>query len=245
MKGVILAGGLGKRLSPMTRITNKHLLPINKKPMIYYPLQMLVDAGIDEIIVVTGGNSSGDFLRLIGDGSEFGLKHIHYTYQSEEGGIAQALGLAKPFVEEEEKIVVVLGDNLLQKGITEGIDVFKALPADEAMVFLAEVKHPWEYGVAEVRDGKIRRIVEKPAEPASNLAVIGVYMYPPGVFDFIEILEPSARGEIEITDLNNMYLERGKLNYRMIEGWWLDAGENPEALRAANLMVAREEGADI
>ena len=244
MKGVILAGGLGTRLNPMTKITNKHLLPIYKKPMIYYPIQMLADAGIDEIIIVTGGDSAGDFLRLIGNGSEFGLKYVHYTYQQGEGGIAEALGLAEPFID-GEKVVVVLGDNLFEHGIAEGVKDFAGLPNDEAMVFLTEVDHPWEYGIAEVKDDKIRKIIEKPTDPPSNLAVVGVYMYPADVFEFIKTLTPSSRGELEITDVNNMYLERGKLNHRTLEGWWMDAGENPEALLKANVLIGRLEGADI
>ena len=245
MKGVVLAGGLGTRLHPMTKITNKHLLPIYKKPMIYYPIEMLVEAGIEDIIIVTGGDSAGDFLRLIGNGSEFGLKHIHYTYQQGEGGIAEALSLAKPFIDEDEKIVVVLGDNILEKGIADGVNQYAAMGRDEAMVFLKEVDHPWEYGIADIKDGHISRIIEKPKDPPSNLAVIGVYMYPADVFDFISTLEPSARGELEITDVNNMYLERGKLSHQVLDGWWLDAGENPEALLQANLKVAQTLGVEI
>lgn len=244
MKGVVLAGGLGTRLAPMTKITNKHLLPIYKKPMIYYPIQMLVEAGIDDIIIVTGGNSAGDFLRLIGNGKQFGARHIHYTYQEGEGGIAEALGLAEPFME-NEKMIVVLGDNILQKGIAHGVETYRSLPDDHAMVFLSEVEHPWEYGIADVQDGRITRIIEKPKEPPTNLAVIGVYMYPPDVFDSIRTLTPSARNELEITDVNNIYLQRGKLKHEVLDGWWLDAGENAEALLRANLIVAREEGVDI
>jgi glucose-1-phosphate thymidylyltransferase len=229
----------------MTRITNKHLLPVYKQPMIYYPIQMLVDAGIHDIIIVTGGNSAGDFLRLIGNGEEFGLSHIHYTYQKGEGGIAEALGLAEPYIEANEKMVVVLGDNILQKGIAEGVEAFAARPDDEAMVFLTEVEHPWEYGVADLQDDRIVNIIEKPKDPPTNLAVIGVYMYPSNVFDYIKTLEPSARNELEITDVNNIYLKRGKLNHAVLDGWWMDAGENPEALLLANLMVAREQGVDI
>jgi glucose-1-phosphate thymidylyltransferase len=245
MKGVVLAGGLGTRLHPMTKITNKHLLPVYKKPMIFYPIEMLVEAGIEDIIIVTGGNSAGDFLRLIGNGSEFGLNHIHYTYQQGEGGIAEALGLAAPFVDLDDKVVVVLGDNILEKGIAESVKTYAARPADEAMVFLTEVDHPWEYGIADIQDGAITRIIEKPKDPPSNLAVIGVYMYPAGVFEFIKTLEPSARGELEITDVNNMYLDRGKLQYQILDGWWLDAGENPEELLRANIKVARSLGADV
>jgi glucose-1-phosphate thymidylyltransferase len=243
MKGIVLAGGLGTRLHPLTKITNKHLLPIYKKPMIFYPIEMLVAAGIENIIVVTGGNSAGDFLRLLGNGREFGLRQIHYTYQEGEGGIAEALGLAEPFVE-GEKVVVVLGDNILEKGIASGVERFRALDGG-AMVFLKEVSHPWEYGIAEIEGGRIKRIVEKPKEPPTNLAVIGVYMYPPDVFDSIRTLKPSARGELEITDVNNIYIERGQLRYEILDGWWMDAGENAEALLEANLTVARSQGVRI
>ena len=243
MKGVVLAGGLGARLNPLTKITNKHLLPIYKKPMIFYPLEMLAAAGITDVILVTGGNSAGDFLRLIGNGKEFGLQHLHYTYQEGEGGIAQALGLAAPFVE-GEKIVVILGDNLLEKGIKDGVDAFEKQEKG-ARVYLTEVEHPWEYGIAELDGNCIKRIVEKPKEPVSNLAVAGIYFYPPDVFEMIQGLSPSARGELEITDVNNLYIDRGEMEYQVIDGWWMDAGENPEALLQANITVARQEGVDI
>jgi glucose-1-phosphate thymidylyltransferase len=243
MKGVILAGGLGTRLNPLTKITNKHLLPIYKKPMIYYPIEMLVDAGIDDILIVTGGNSAGDFLRLIGNGKQFGLKHVNYTYQEGEGGIADALSLAEAFVE-NEKFVVVLGDNILEKGIKTGVDAF-AEQADGARIFLKEVEHPWEYGIATVQEGHITQVIEKPEQSDSNLAVIGVYMYPPDVFDFVKSLTPSARGELEITDVNNRYIKQGKMQYDIIDGWWMDAGENAEALLQANITVARMEGVNI
>jgi glucose-1-phosphate thymidylyltransferase len=243
MKGVVLAGGLGTRLHPITKITNKHLLPIYKKPMIYYAIEMLVDAGIEEILLVTGGNSAGDFLRLIGNGRAFGLKHINYTYQEGEGGIAEALGLAEDFVE-GEKMVVVLGDNILEKGIAEGVRAFEEQP-EGARIFLTKVEHPWEYGIATIEDGRIVRVEEKPEKPQSNLAVIGVYMYPPDVFDYIRQLSPSERGELEITDVNNRYIGKGQMTYQILDGWWMDAGENPESLLQANLMVARKEGVDL
>jgi len=243
MKGVVLAGGLGTRLFPLTKITNKHLLPIYKKPMIYYPLTMLVEAGITDIMLVTGGNSAGDFLRLIGNGKDFGLSRIHYTYQEGEGGIADALGLAEEFAE-GQKIVVVLGDNILEKGIQEGVQAFARQPQG-ARIFLKEVAHPWEYGVVELRDNRVVRIIEKPKQPPTNLAVIGVYMYPPDVFEIVKSLEPSARGELEITDVNNAYIQRGQLEHQVIDGWWMDAGENHEALLQANLAVARSEGASL
>jgi glucose-1-phosphate thymidylyltransferase len=243
MKGVILAGGLGTRLRPLTSITNKHLLPVYNKPMIYYPIEMLVEAGIKEILVVTGGNNAGDFLRLIGNGEDFGLSRMHYAYQKGEGGIAEALGVAREFVG-KDRVVVVLGDNILQNGIRKGVEAFSK-QARGSRIFLKSVDHPWEYGIAEIEGDRIKRIIEKPADPPSNLAVIGVYMYPPDVFNIVETLEPSARGELEITDVNNAYVERGEMEYEIVEGWWLDAGENHEALLRANLMIAREQGIEI
>jgi glucose-1-phosphate thymidylyltransferase len=243
MKGVVLAGGLGTRLSPLTKITNKHLLPVYDRPMIYYPIQMLVDAGISEIMIVTGGNSAGDFLRLIGNGNEFGLPHMHYTYQEGEGGIAEALGLAADFVD-NDKVVVVLGDNILEKGIRAGVEAF-ARQESGARIYLKQVDHPWEYGIASIEGDRVVRIIEKPKDPPSDLAVIGVYMYPPDVFEIVETLEPSARGELEITDVNNAYIERGEMAYDLLDGWWLDAGENHEALLKANVVIARERGIEI
>lgn len=243
MKGVVLAGGLGTRLSPLTKITNKHLLPVYKKPMIYYPIEMLVEAGIRDIMLVTGGNSAGDFLRLMGNGSEFGLSGINYTYQEGEGGIAEALNLTKDFVE-DDKVVVVLGDNILEKSIRKGVEAFEK-QEEGARIFLTEVEHPWEYGIAELDGERITNIIEKPKEPPSNLAVIGVYMFPASVFDIINNLEPSARGELEITDVNNAYVERGQMEYEVLDGWWLDAGENAESLLQANVTIARRDGVEI
>lgn len=241
MKGIVLAGGLGSRLYPLTKITNKHLLPIYKKPMIYYPIQMLVDAGVRDIMIVTGGRNAGDFLRLIGNGREFGVSGIHYTYQEGEGGIAEALGLTEEFAE-GDKVVVVLGDNLLQKGIRKGVEAFRKQKKG-GRIFLKEVDHPWEYGIADIKGRKIKKIIEKPKKPPTNLAVIGVYMYPPDVFDIVKHLKPSARGELEITDVNNAYIRRGEMEYEIVDGWWMDAGENHEALLRANVVVGREEGA--
>lgn len=241
MKGIVLAGGLGSRLYPLTKITNKHLLPIYKKPMIYYPIQMLVDAGVRDIMIVTGGRNAGDFLRLIGNGREFGVSGIHYTYQEGEGGIAEALGLTEEFAE-GDKVVVVLGDNLLQKGIRKGVEAFRRQKKG-GRIFLKEVDHPWEYGIADVKGKKIKKIIEKPKKPPTNLAVIGVYMYPPDVFDIVKHLKPSARGELEITDVNNAYIRRGEMEYEIVDGWWMDAGENHESLLRANMVVGREEGA--
>ncbi len=243
MKGIVLAGGLGTRLYPLTKITNKHLLPIYKKPMIYYPIEMLVEAGIREIMVVTGGRNAGDFLRLIGNGRDFGLSGIHYTYQEGEGGIAEALGLAEEFAE-GQKVVVVLGDNLLEKGISRGVANFRRQKKG-ARLFLKEVDHPWEYGIAEISGRRIKRIIEKPKRPPTNLAVIGVYMYPGDVFKIVKTLKPSKRGELEITDVNNAYIRRGGLEYEVVDGWWMDAGENTEALLQANITVARAAGVKI
>ena len=243
MKGVVLAGGLGTRLHPLTKITNKHLLPIYKKPMIFYPIEMLAQAGIQDVLIVTGGNNAGDFLRLIGNGKQFGLRHLEYTYQEGEGGIADALSLAADFVD-GDKFTVVLGDNILEKGIREGVEAFKKQP-EGARIFLKEVEHPWEYGIATVEGKRITNIIEKPKNSASNLAVIGVYMYPADVFDFIKGLTPSARGELEITDVNNRYIAQGVMQYDIVDGWWMDAGENAEALLMANLTVARMEGVKI
>ncbi|MFH0952902.1 MAG: sugar phosphate nucleotidyltransferase [Verrucomicrobiota bacterium] len=243
MKGIVLAGGLGTRLAPLTKITNKHLLPIYKKPMIYYPIEMLVAAGIRDIMIVTGGRNAGDFLRLIGNGREFGLSRVHYTYQEGEGGIAEALGLAEEFAE-NDKVVVVLGDNILEWGIRRGVAAFKKQKKG-ARIFLKEVDHPREYGIAAVEGRRIRRIIEKPKRPPTNLAVIGVYMYPPDVFHIVKHLKPSARGELEITDVNNAYIRRGQMEFEIVEGWWMDAGENHEALLQANITIARAQGVNV
>lgn len=243
MKGVVLAGGLGQRLQPLTRITNKHLLPVYDKPLIYYPIQMLVDAGITDIMLVTGGNYAGDFLRLIGNGEDFGLSRINYAYQKGNGGIAEALGLTRAFVG-DDKLVVVLGDNILENGIATGVEAFSQ-QEEGSRIFLKAVDHPWEYGIAEVDGSRVKGIVEKPQNPTSDLAVIGVYMFPPEVFDIVNGLTPSARGELEITDVNNAYIERGQMEFEMVDGWWLDAGENYEALLQANITVARQAGIEI
>jgi len=236
-RGVILAGGLGKRLDPLTRITNKHLLPVYDRPMIYYPIQTLVDAGIRDILIVTGGNNAGDFLRLLGNGSEFGLNHINYTYQRGEGGIAEALGLAKHFAQ-GEKIVVILGDNLIEKSIKRHVDEFIGQP-EGARILLKKVPDPQRFGVAEIKGGKIVSIKEKPRKPKSDLAVTGVYMYDPKVFDIIRPLKPSKRGELEITDVNNEYIRLGEMTFDVLDGWWTDCGTF-ESLFRANKLV--EEG---
>lgn len=235
MKGIILAGGLGTRLYPLTRITNKHLLPVYDKPMIFYPIEMMVKAGIKDIMIVTGGNNSGDFLRLLGNGKDFGLKHIHYGYQEGEGGIADALKLCEDFVG-KDKMVVALGDNIIEKNIIEPVKKFKKQKRG-ARILLKEVLNPQEYGVVEIKNGKIKSIIEKPQKPKSNYVVIGIYFYSNDVFDIIKKLKPSKRGELEITDVNNIYLKREQLEYSFLEGWWYDCGESKDALLNANNYV--------
>ena len=236
MKGVILAGGLGTRMLPLTKITNKHLLPVYDRPMIYFPIQTLVDAGINEIVVVTGGHYAGDFLNLLGNGKAFGLKRINYAYQEGEGGIADALRLAREFTG-DDSICVILGDNILENSIKAHADAFKA-QGKGAKILLKEVHDPQRFGVAEVdKSGKVLSIIEKPKEPKSNLAVIGVYMYDAHVYEIISTLKPSARGELEITDVNNAYLREGTLTSSTIEGWWTDAGTFPSLYRASRLVA--------
>jgi len=235
MKGVILAGGLGTRLYPLTKITNKHLLPVHDRPMIYYPLQTLINAGVRDILIVTGGNNAGDFLRLLGNGKEFGLKHINYTYQEGEGGIAAALSLAEYFAD-GEKICVVLGDNIIENNFAHAAKAFEE-QARGAKILLKEVTDPHRFGVPEIAEGKIVSIVEKPKTPKSKYAVIGIYMYDAAVFEIIKTLEPSDRGELEITDVNNEYIRRGNLTYEILKGWWTDAGTFDSLLRASNLVA--------
>jgi len=235
MKGVILAGGLGSRMMPCTKVTNKHLLPIYNKPMIYYPLQTLVKAGLHEIMIVTGGNNAGDFLRLLGNGSDFGLKDISYTYQEGEGGIAEALKLAENFVD-KEKVVVILGDNIVKDDISGAVADFEKQPMG-AKIFLKKVHDPQRFGVAEIDEGKIVSIEEKPNKPKSNYAVIGIYMYDNKVFDIAKKIKPSDRGELEITDVNNEYIKRGLITYSIINGWWTDAGTFESLYRASKLVA--------
>jgi glucose-1-phosphate thymidylyltransferase len=235
VKGVVLAGGLGTRLYPLTRITNKHLLPVFDKPMIFYPIQALVNAGIRDILIVTGGQDAGDFLRLLGNGKDFGLKHINYTYQEGEGGIADALRLAEHFAG-GQKICVVLGDNLIENNILAARERFENQERG-AHVILKEVPDPERFGVPVFDGNRIIGIEEKPKEPKSRYAVIGIYMYDGRVFDRIRKLKPSARGEFEITDVNNQYLEEGTLTYSILEGWWTDAGTFESLLRANNLVA--------
>jgi glucose-1-phosphate thymidylyltransferase len=235
MKGVILAGGLGTRLYPLTKITNKHLLPVFDKPMIYYPLQALVNSGIRDILIVTGGNHAGDFLKLLGNGKEFGLQHVNYTYQEGEGGIAAALALAEYF-SEGEKICVILGDNIIEKNIAHAVRAFEKQERG-AKILLKEVPDAHRFGVPELQDGRIVRIEEKPKRPPSSYAVIGIYMYDPEVFRIIKTLKPSDRGEMEITDVNNEYLRLGSLTYDILDGWWTDAGTFESLLRASRLVA--------
>jgi glucose-1-phosphate thymidylyltransferase len=235
MKGIILAGGLGSRLAPLTRITNKHLLPVYNKPMIYYPIETLINAGITDIMIVTGGNHAGDFLRLMGNGKDFGLKHLNYTYQEGEGGIADALSLAEYFAD-GEPVCVVLGDNIIERNIIKAVQDFKEQKKG-AKIMLKEVPDPERFGVAEIMDGRLTNIVEKPKNPRSNLAVIGIYLYDAGVFDIVKTLKPSDRGELEITDVNNAYVREGTMTCEMLDGWWTDAGTFESLLRASVLVA--------
>ena len=240
MKGVVLAGGLGSRLFPLTKITNKHLLPVYSQPMIYYPIQTLVNAGIDDVMIVTGGNSAGDFLKLLENGEEFGLKRLSYAYQRGEGGIAAALALVEDFAD-DEPICVVLGDNIIESNIRQAADDFKA-QGGGAKILLKQVHDPQRFGVPELDGEKVLQIEEKPFNPKSDLAVIGIYFYDAKVFEIIKTLKPSGRGELEITDVNNYYINEGKMKWAQLEGWWTDAGTF-ESLLHASLLVA-ETGAN-
>jgi glucose-1-phosphate thymidylyltransferase len=235
MKGVILAGGKGTRLYPLTKITNKHLLPVYDQPMIYYPIQTLVDAGIRDILIVTGGNYAGDFLQLLGNGRQFGLTSLNYTYQEGEGGIADALSLAEHFAD-NGKICVILGDNIIEKSIRDAVEDFRHQEKG-AKILLKEVPDPERFGVAEIHKGHVVRIEEKPKAPKTNYAVTGIYMYDATVFDKIRTLEPSARGELEITDVNNAYIREAALSFAFLDGWWTDAGTFDSLLRAGNLVA--------
>jgi glucose-1-phosphate thymidylyltransferase len=237
MKGVILAGGLGTRLHPLTKVTNKHLLPVYDKPMIFYPIETLVRAGVKDILLVTGGNSAGDFLRLLGNGKAFGLKHINYTYQEGEGGIAHALSLAEHFAA-GEKLVVILGDNILEDDIRPFLDHF-AKQKKGARILLKKVPDPERFGVPELKGERIVGITEKPKTPKSSYAVVGCYLYDPQVFDFIRNLKPSRRGELEITDVNNFYIRQGTMAYDVLKGFWTDAGTFESLFRASCLIEGR------
>jgi len=242
MKGVILAGGLGTRLYPLTKITNKHLLPVFDKPMIYYPLATLMDAGIKDILVVTGGNHAGEFLRLLGNGKELNLKEIHYTYQTGEKGIADALRLAEDFAD-GDKIVVILGDNLFGESIKPYVKKFSKQRAG-AKILIKKVSNPQRFGVADFKNGKVISIEEKPKRPKSSYAVTGLYMYDSRVFDYIRKLKISGRGEYEITDINNMYLKEKNLTCDILKGYWTDCGTY-EALLRANILIARKQGVNL
>jgi glucose-1-phosphate thymidylyltransferase len=235
MKGVILAGGLGKRLDPLTRVTNKHLLPVFDRPMIFYPIQALINAGIRDILLVTGGAYAGDFLKLLGNGKAFGLKHLNYTYQEGEGGIAHALALAEHFAD-HGKICVILGDNIIERNIRTAVANFVAQPSGSKII-LKRVSDPQRFGVPVLRNGRILRIDEKPKRPHSSYAVTGIYMYDAQVFDIIRALKPSRRGELEITDVNNAYLRRDQLTFEILRGWWTDAGTFESLHRASNLVA--------
>lgn len=236
MKGVILAGGLGSRLRPLTKVTNKHLLPIYRKPMIYYPIEALAAAGIQDILVVTGGNSAGDFLKLLGNGSEFDLPAINYTYQEGEGGIADALRLARYFAG-DDSICVILGDNIFERSVAPAVKAYEDRGGTGAQIFLKKVEDPQRFGVAVFDGDQIVGIEEKPDDPQSNFAVTGIYIFDQQVFEIIETLRPSDRGELEITDVNNAYIERKEMHWAELEGWWTDAGTFESLLRANNLVA--------
>ena len=234
MKGIVLAGGLGSRLAPLTHITNKHLLPVYDKPMIYYPIKALVKADITDIMIVTGGNSAGDFLKLLGNGQSFGLKDVYYTYQRGEGGIAEALSLCEHFAD-GEKVIVILGDNIFEDDLLPFVDKF-CHQKQGARIFLKEVTDPERFGVPEIKNGKIVKIEEKPKNPKSRYAVTGIYMYDETVFDIAKTLKPSKRGELEISDVNNCYIKNGNLEYDILSGYWTDAGTFDSLFNASNLV---------
>jgi glucose-1-phosphate thymidylyltransferase len=250
MKGVILAGGLGTRLDPLTRVTNKHLLPVYDRPMILFPLERFVEAGVRDILIVTGEPHAGDFLKLLGNGRAFGVERLSFAVQEGEGGIADALGLAESFAD-GDPLAVLLGDNLFEHPLTPHVNAWAAQVARHAespggwpgaRILLKSVHDPERFGVAEIEGDRVRRIIEKPKTPPSSLAVTGCYFYDARVFDIIRGISPSARGELEITDVNNRYLEWGALEWSAVEGWWTDAGTIPSLHRAATL-VAEARGA--
>ena len=235
MKGVVLAGGLGTRLRPLTAVTNKHLLPVYDQPMIHYPIRTLVNAGITDIIIVTGGNSAGDFLKLLGNGKAFGLKHLNYTYQEGEGGIAEALALVEHFAG-GDPVCVVLGDNIIETNISSAVRAYRH-QGGGAKILLKKVPDPQRFGVPEVTGRRVVRIEEKPELPKSEFAVIGIYMYDERVFEIIRTLKPSGRGELEITDVNNAYIDLNEMTWEELDGWWTDAGTFESLLRASNLVA--------
>ena len=230
MKGIILAGGTGSRLYPLTKVTNKHLLPVYDKPMIYYPLQTLMDAGIKDIMIVSGRGHAGHFLELLGSGADIGV-HFTFEIQEQAGGIAQALGLAEDFADKED-VAVILGDNIFQDNVYKAVESFKS----GARIFLKEVPDAKRFGVAEIKGNKIISIEEKPKMPKSNLAVTGLYIYDPSVFEIIRTLKPSGRGELEITDVNNEFIRIGKMDFSMLYGFWSDAGTFESLFRASELV---------
>ncbi len=235
MKGIVLAGGLGSRLRPLTAVTNKHLLPVYDRPMVYYPIQTLVNAGVRDIMIVTGGSSAGDFLRLLKNGKDFGLLHLNYTYQEGEGGIAAALDLCEAFAD-GEAVCVVLGDNIIERNICAAVRSYRE-QGRGAKILLKQVSDPQRFGVPELDGRRVLRIEEKPERPKSDYAVIGVYMYDADVFNIIKTLKPSGRGELEITDVNNAYIDRGQMTWDELQGWWTDAGTFESLLRASNLVA--------
>jgi glucose-1-phosphate thymidylyltransferase len=235
MKGIVLAGGTGTRLLPLTKITNKHLLPIYDRPMVYYPIQTLVNAGVRDIMIVTGGRNAGDFLRLLGNGKQFGLAHLNYAYQEGEGGIAEALALAEHFAD-GDRICVILGDNIVEASIRDAVQAFEKQAAG-ARILLKQVPDAGRFGVAELRNDRVVGIEEKPQQPKSDYAVTGIYMYDQSVFDKVRVLVPSDRGELEITDVNNAYIREDSLEFSFLEGWWTDAGTFESLLRAGNLVA--------
>jgi glucose-1-phosphate thymidylyltransferase len=235
LKGVVLAGGLGTRLRPLTSVTNKHLLPVYNQPMIYYPIQTLVNAGINDIMVVTGGNSAGDFLRLLGNGKAFGLKRMNYAYQEGEGGIADALSLVEDFAA-EEPVCVVLGDNIIERNILGAVNAYHE-QGGGAKIILKKVPDPQRFGVPRLDGNRVLSIDEKPAVPQSDYAVIGIYMYDAKVYDIIRSLIPSGRGELEITDVNNAYIARNQMTWEELDGWWTDAGTFESLLHASQLVA--------
>ena len=235
VKGVVLAGGLGSRLMPLTAVTNKHLLPVYNQPMVYYPIQTLVNAGIKDIMIVTGGNSAGDFLKLLKNGKAFGLKHLNYTYQEGEGGIAAALSLCEDFAD-GEPVCIVLGDNIIEGNICQAVRAYRH-QGGGAKILLKKVPDPQRFGVPELDGSRVVRITEKPKDPKSDYAVIGIYMYDAEVFNIIKTLKPSERGELEITDVNNAYIARDEMTWNELEGWWTDAGTFESLLHAGSLVA--------
>jgi len=240
MKGVILAGGTGSRLSPLTLVTNKHLLPIYNQPMVHYPIKCLTNASIDEILVVTGGEHAGDFLRLLKNGKQLGIRHLEYAYQEGSGGIADALKLAQDFAD-GEPICVILGDNIIEKNITAAANNYREQKKG-AKILLKKVPDPQRFGVARLENNRIVEIIEKPQNPPSDLAVTGIYFYDQTVFDICATLKPSGRGELEITDVNNAYLKAGTLTHEILDGWWTDAGTFESLYRATKYVA--ESGAN-